>query len=207
MSAVRPRNGFPLQAKAFIAPHSGINQDCDNRRHEFSGAKYRASSFADITRSLCRSPGKSLIFGADGTVPHSNANFNIRRRTRRELLTELTCSFCDSRFAENAAIFSVVISSSLQSASGLKPLMARRLGRYQSSHVFGEDFSNVAWTHGSNRLSMNSARVGDDFFSRMPTSPFASEVRCADSICRATLSLPCFVDSRTSLPCHINLYQ
>lgn len=97
-----------------------------------AAAKYRASSFADITRSLCRSPGKSLIFGADGTVPHSNANFNIRRRTRRELLTELTCSFCDSRFAENAAIFSVVISSSLQSASGLKPLMARRLGRYQS---------------------------------------------------------------------------
>jgi hypothetical protein len=77
-------------------------------------------------------------------VPHSNANFNIRRRTRRELLTELTCSFCDSRFAAKAAIFSVVISSSLQSASGLKSLMARRLGRYQSNHVFGEDFSNVA---------------------------------------------------------------
>src|ERR1700747_3139468 len=85
-----------------------------------AAAKYRASSFVDITRSLCRSPGKSLIFGADGTVPHSNANFNIRRRTRRELLTELTCSFCDSRFAENAAIFLVVISSRLQSGSGLK---------------------------------------------------------------------------------------
>src|SRR5208283_6078927 len=52
-----------------------------------------------------------------------------------------------------------------------------------------------------------SASVGAAFFSRMPTSPLANDVRCAASIWRATLSLPCFVDSRTSFPCHMNLYQ
>src|SRR5438045_2163221 len=67
--------------------------------------------------------------------------------------------------------------------------------------------SNLAFAQGSTRCEQNSLSVGAVFFSRIPTSPFANEVRCADSIWRATLSLPCFVDSRTSSPFHINLYQ
>jgi hypothetical protein len=42
--------------------------------------------------------------------------------------------------------------------------------------------------------------VGEVFLSLSPTSPFAREVRCADSICLATLSLPCFVDFAYQLP-------
>jgi hypothetical protein len=78
--------------------------------------------------------------------------------------------------------------------------------RYQSQ-FFRHDFSKVAFAHGSIRPVQNSVSVGMIFRSRMPTSPFAREVRCAASICRATLSLPCLVDSRTSFPCHMNLYQ
>jgi hypothetical protein len=42
-------------------------------------AKYLASSLGDITRSLCRSPDKSLSFGVDGAAPHSNDSLKIRR--------------------------------------------------------------------------------------------------------------------------------
>ena len=50
----------------------------------------------------------------------------------------------------------------------------------------------------SKSLSAELARVGTGFFSRIPDFAFGSDVRCAASICRATLSLPCFVDSRTN---------
>ncbi len=48
---------------------------------------------------------------------------------------------------------------------------------------------------------------GHCFFSRIPTSPLASAALWADSMLRAILSLPCFVDSRISIPCHMKRYQ
>src|ERR1700736_485117 len=78
--------------------------------------------------------------------------------------------------------------------------------RYQVQ-FFGHSRSNLALAHGSTRSEQNSLNVGTVLFSRIPTSPFARDVRCAASICRATLSLPCLVDSRMSFPCHMNLYQ
>ena len=84
-------------------------------------------------------------------------------------------------------------------ASGLYFRMARIAVRYQS-HVFGTLCSNRAFAQGSNRRARIHLSVGAGFFSRIPTSPFASEVRCADSMLRATLSFPCFVDSRISFP-------
>src|SRR5690348_16216668 len=68
----------------------------------------------------------------------------------------------------------------LYASGGLMP------ERYQS-----HDGRTLA--QGSTLLAQNSENVGTGLFSRIPTSPFASDVRCAASIWRATLSLPCFV--------------
>src|SRR6516164_11239368 len=84
------------------------------------------------------------------------------------------------------------------------------IGLYADSGLIPERYHSHdgrTLAQGSIRLEQNSDSVGTGFFSRIPTSPFASDVRCAASIWRATLSLPCFVDSRTSSPFHMNLYQ
>jgi hypothetical protein len=46
-------------------------------------------------------------------------------------------------------------------------------------HVFGVVFSKLDFAHGSSLFLQNVPNVGITFFSRMPTSPFASEVRWA----------------------------
>src|SRR6266487_1145580 len=102
--------------------------------------------------------------------------------------------------------FSPVISSNLAFARG-SYLVSRRMPARNQSQLLRQVCSNVAWAQGSNLRSQNSFRIGAGFFSRMPTSPFANEVRCVASICRATLSLPCLVDSRITCPFHMNLYQ
>src|SRR2546427_197596 len=159
-----------------------------------------------MTRSRRRSPERTFTFGAVLRTPHSTARLGMRRSTRSELFAVLTCIPSRKRFAANSDANSLVISSRRARARGLYFVRAPMPVRY---HVqfFRQALSNVARAHGSTRLSQNALRVGMDFGSRKPASPFASETRCADSICRATLSLPCLVDSRTGLPCHTNLYQ
>lgn len=73
--------------------------------------------------------------------------------------------------------------------------------------LFTAFFSKEAFAQGSKRSSQKLFRVGACFFSRIPTRPLARAVRCADSILRAFLSFPCFVDSRIISPFHMNLYQ
>src|ERR1700682_1315223 len=75
--------------------------------------------------------------------------------------------------------------------------------------IWGVSGDLILWLSRRARKSSlgNSLSVGAAFFSLIPTSPLATAVGCADSMLRATLSLPCFADSRTSLSCHMNLYE
>jgi hypothetical protein len=126
-----------------------------------SGAtvRYNASSLGVTTRSRCRSPRNSLIFGAEGIVPHSTAIRRTRRSTRSELLTLETCKPLPCRYAAKPVASSLVISSSLHSARDKKPTSARRFVLYQPSQVLGELCSKLALAQGSKRCSMNSFRA------------------------------------------------
>jgi hypothetical protein len=55
--------------------------------------------------------------------------------------------------------------------------------------------------HSSGRSPQSMSRVG------MPTSPFASDVLCAASICSATRLFVCFVLSRIASPFQVNRYH
>src|SRR5947208_5542332 len=159
-----------------------------------------------MTLSPWFSPARNLIFGALGISPHSQASLSTRRKARKVLFIVLISHSCICLNAAKSAACSVPIPSSFALASFLYDFSALIPKRYQR-YVLGAGFSNVAFAHGSMRFRQNSSKVGTVFFSRIPTSPLANDVRCAASICRATLSLPCLVDSRTVLPFHMNLYQ
>ena len=126
------------------------------------------------TRSRRCSPCKSSILGAVSSVPHSTAKRSLRK-TRSELFIEPACSPLDERWAAKSPACSPLISLSLMLARAGYFRRARSPARYQS-----QDERRLA--HGSIRVWQNSDSVGRGFLSRMPTSPFASDVRCAASI-------------------------
>src|SRR5262249_40548327 len=110
-----------------------------------------------------------------------------RRITRIVELIVETAYPSFNLIAANSHIRSFVISFSRRPASLFAGSQITLMLSRNQSQLLRTVCSKVAFAHGSRRLWQKSASVGTAFFSRIPTSPFASDVRWAASICRATL--------------------
>ena len=124
-------------------------------------------------------PARNLTLGELLSTPHSTARRRTRRKARRQLLTELPASRrVAARMRTRRQLGPDLVE--FQVAPGSLDFLSESIPNLYQSHVLGDACSKVDFTQGSTRSTQKLLRVGIIFLSRMPTSPFASDVRCAD---------------------------
>ena len=156
-------------------------------------AKWRNSSSLVTTRSRRRSPDRRSILGADSNAPHSTASGALGEEP------EVNCLWnppADLRTGDEPRSLRLALRESDQTEVGQWFIGAEPACRTDTISTCCDD-----WPKAQSDLRKNAANVGTLFLSWNPDLAL-SERRtvCAASICRATLSLPCFVDSRTERP-------